>query len=139
MNVLSSQFLSFLIVGLILLHDRPAGAEWIALDKRYQPQGKQTLYYDPLTIRREGNWVTIWQLTDIKWKGESPTPRFLSATTHKQFDCLQWRVRVLQVVEFSRNMGTGKSRSGYIENGNWQQIEPKSADHGLAAIVCRKS
>jgi hypothetical protein len=139
MNVRLTHLTSFLILAIILLHGRPTWAEWIALDKRYQPQGKQTFYYDPQTIRQEGNWVTIWQLTDIHWMGESPTPRFLSATTHKQFDCLQWRVRVLQVVEFSRNMGAGKSRSGYIENGNWQRIEPKSADQGLAGIVCRKS
>lgn len=138
MKILWSPVSRFVILALILLPAHPARAEWIALDKRYQPQGTQTVYYDPQTIRREGNRVTIWQLTDIKWRGESPTPRFLSATTHKQFDCLQWRVRILQVVEFSRNMGTGKSRSGYIENGNWQQIELNSADHGLAGIVCRK-
>ncbi|MCP9454524.1 MAG: hypothetical protein NNA18_00260 [Nitrospira sp.] len=139
MNVRLARLTSLLTLAILLLYGPPSLAEWVALDKRYQPPGKQTVYYDPQTIRQEGNWVTIWQLTDIKWRGESPTPRFLSATTHKQFDCLQWRVRILQVVEFSRNMGTGKSRSGYIENGNWQWIEPKSINHGLANIVCRKS
>ncbi|MCP9452864.1 MAG: hypothetical protein NNA23_09295 [Nitrospira sp.] len=138
MNVRLTRLTSLLILAIILLSGGPAWAKWIALDKQYQPQGKQTFYYDPQTIQQKGNWVTIWQLTDIKWMGESPTPRFLSATTHKQFDCLGWRVRILQVVEFSRNMGAGKSRSGYIENGNWQRIEPQSADHGLARIVCRK-
>jgi len=33
---------------------------------------------------------------------------------------------VLAVVEYSREMATGKSAGGYIENGNWQQIEPHS-------------
>ncbi|MCP9449152.1 MAG: hypothetical protein NNA21_03705 [Nitrospira sp.] len=121
----------------LILHGSPAWGGWIALDKRYQPKSKQVVHYDPETIHRDGNLVTVWQLLDIPWKGEPPTPRFLSATTHKQFDCRLWRVRILQVVEFSRNMATGKSRSGYIENANWQPIEPQSVDHGLGEIVCR--
>jgi hypothetical protein len=128
----------FLIAALLLGYD-PACAEWIALEKRHQPQGKQTVYFDPDTIHREENWVTVWQLVDTKWMGEPPTPRFLSAKTHKQFDCARWRFRILAIVEFSRQMATGKSAGGYIENGGWQRIEPQGADQGLAEIACRKS
>jgi len=123
----------------LLLPARPAHAEWIALEKRHQPQGKQTVYYDPHSILREENWVSLWQLADTKWMGEPPTPRFLSAKTHKQFDCLRWRFRILAVVQFSRKMATGKSNNGYIENGSWQNIESQSVEQGLAEIACRKS
>jgi len=49
---------------------------------------------------------------------EPLTPNFLSAKTHKQFDCAKERFRVPAVVEYSREMATGKSAGGYIENGN---------------------
>jgi hypothetical protein len=48
-------------------------------------------------------------------------------------------VRVLAVVEFSREMATGQSASGYIENGNWQQVEPQSVDQALWDAVCRNT
>ncbi|MDH5640358.1 MAG: hypothetical protein OEY28_03615 [Nitrospira sp.] len=131
-------YLAGLLVLAVLLVYHPAHAEWVALEKRHQPRGKQTVYYDSDSILREENWVTIWQLTNTKWMGEAPTPRFLSLKSHKQFDCMRWRFRVLAVVEFSRNMATGKSNSGYIENGGWQKIESQSPDQGLAEIVCPK-
>jgi len=126
-----------LAIAALLLTNYSAHAGWVALEKRHQPQGKQTVYYDPSSIIREENWVTVWQLADTKWMGEPPTPRFLSKKTHKQFDCVRWRVRTLAVVEFSRQMATGKSAGGYIENGGWQNIETRGSDQGLADIVCR--
>lgn len=125
-------------MAVLLLSHSPAHAGWLALEKRYQPPGKQTVYFDPDSILRQENWVTVWQLVDTKWMGEPPTPRFLSAKTHKQFDCVRWHFRILAVVEFSRQMATGKSAGGYIQNGGWQRIEAQSADQGLAEIVCRK-
>lgn len=126
-----------LLVMALLLSPHPADAEWIALEKRHQPQGKQTVYYDPSSISREGNWVTAWQLTNTAWMGEPPTPRFLSVKTHKQFDCPRWQFRVLAVIQFSRQMAKGKSNSGYIENGSWQKIDSESPEQGLGEIVCR--
>jgi hypothetical protein len=129
----------FLITALLLSHYGSAYAGWVALEKRHQSPGKQTVYFDPDTIHREGSWVSLWQLANTRWMGEPPTPRFLSAKTHKQFDCAKGRFRVRAVVEFSREMATGKSSSGYIENGNWQQIEPQGINQALWDTVCRKS
>ena len=138
MRIPQARLTQLVLVAALLLAHHPASAEWIALEKRHQPQGKQTVYFSPDSIVREGNWVTIWQLTDTTWMGEPPTPRFLSAKTHKQFDCARWHFRILRIVEFSRQMATGKSTNGYIENGSWQRISPQTPDQGLAEIVCRK-
>jgi len=126
-----------LLTTLLLGCYGPAYAGWVALEKRYQSPGKQTVYFDPDTIRREGNWVSLWQLPDTKWIGEPPT--VLSAKTHKQFDCAKGRFWVLAIVEFSREMATGKSASGYIENGNWQQVEPQSVNQALWDAVCKST
>ena len=128
-----------LIIVLAMLIHEPVHAGWVSVEKRYQTPGVQTAYFDPDTVRRAGTLATLWQLTDIKWDGTTLTPRFLSAKTHKEFDCAKPRFRILQIVEYSRQMATGKSASGYIENGNWQTVEPKSVNQALWEVACRKS
>ena len=111
----------------------PVFAGWVALEKQDQPAGLETIYVDPDQIQRRGRSTTLWQLTDLKWNN---TTRFLSLKIHKEFDCTHSRVRVLQVIEFSRQMGTGRSRSGYIENGNWQPVETRTVNDALRRIAC---
>jgi len=124
----------FLTVVLIVLAN-PVFAGWVAIEKPYQPAGLETLYFDPEQIQRVGTRATLWQLTDLKWNN---TTRFLSLKTHKEFDCTNSRVRTLQVIEFSRQMGIGRSRSGYIENGNWQPVVAPTANHALWKAACGK-
>lgn len=127
---------SLLVIALlILLNAGPVYARWEALEKQYQPTGLETLYFDPDTIHQEGTRATLWQLTDLKWNS---TTRFLSFKTRKEFDCEQSRVRILQVVEFSRQMGTGRSAAGYIENGSWQPVEARKLNHALWKAACGK-
>jgi hypothetical protein len=128
----------WLLTVLPIVSHSPGHAGWVAVEKRYQPPSTQTVYFDPDTIRQEGNRATLWQLADIKWIDGTPTPRFLSAKTHKQFDCARLRFRVLEIVEYSRQMASGKSRSGYIENGNWQPVESRTVDHALWETACKK-
>ena len=123
------------LMTVLMLSSGPTFAGWVAVEKQYQPTGLETLYFEPETIRREGTRATLWQLTDLKWNS---TTRFLSFKTHKEFDCEQSRVRVLQVIEFSRPMGTGRSAAGYIESGNWQRVEERSVNHALWKAACGK-
>lgn len=122
----------FLTMALIIWTS-PVFAEWVAIEKQYQPAGLETIYFDPKQVQRTDIRVTLWQLTDLKWNN---TTRFLSLKTHKEFDCANSRVRTLQVIEFSRQMGAGRSRSGYIENGNWQAIGTQDANHALSKAAC---
>lgn len=128
----------WLLTALPILSHSPGHAGWVAVEKRYQTPSTQTVYFNPDTISRDGTWATLWQLADIKWLDGAPTPRFLSAKTHKQFDCARLRYRVLEIVEYSRQMASGKSRSGYIENGNWQPVESQTVNHALWEAACRK-
>ncbi len=54
-----------LLITLLVLSHGPAYAEWVVVENNYLLPGKQTVYVDPDTIRREGNLVTMWQLTDF--------------------------------------------------------------------------
>ncbi|HYM89949.1 MAG TPA: surface-adhesin E family protein [Nitrospiraceae bacterium] len=134
------------LITLLFLSTVPAYAEWVAVEKAYLSPGIQTVYVDPDSIRREGNLVTLWQLIDFKTMqgnaGMGPfgfgPHRFLSTKTHKQFDCAGKRLRLLEFTEFSRRMGTGIAANGYVDNGNWLQVEPESINHALWEVACGK-
>jgi hypothetical protein len=58
-------------------------ADWVTVEKPYPVRELQTVYFDPATIRREGNLVAIWQLTDYKWMrggGERHSSLFINHT-----------------------------------------------------------
>jgi hypothetical protein len=134
------------LITLLFLGSVPAYAEWVAVEKDYLSPGRQTVYVDPDTIRREGNLVTIWQLIDFKWMqgnqgigrlGFGPH-RFFSTKTRKQFDCAEKRLRLLAFTEFSQHMGTGISANGYVDKDNWLPVEPESISQALWEIACGK-
>lgn len=128
------------LIIFLFLRSIPAYAEWEAVEKDYLLPGLQTVYVDPESIRREGNLVTIWQLIDFRWMQGNPRGphRFLSTKTHKQFDCVEKRVRLLAFMEFSRGMGTGMPRDGYFDKDNWLPVEAESISHALWEAACGK-
>ncbi len=134
------------LITLLFVSSFSAYAEWVAVEKDYLLPGRQTVYVDPDTIRREGNLVTMWQLIDFKWmqgnQGIGPPGfgphRFFSTKTRKQFDCAEKRLRLLAFTEFSHPMGTGIPADGYVDKGNWLPVEPDSINHALWEVVCGK-
>lgn len=128
------------LIIFLFLRSIPAYAEWEAVEKDYLLPGLQTVYVDPESIRREGNLVTIWQLIDFRWMQGNPRGphRFLSTKTHKQFDCVEKRVRLLAFTELSRGMGTGMPRDGYVDKDNWLPVEAESISHALWEAACGK-
>jgi hypothetical protein len=135
-----------LLITLLHLSSGTLYAEWVEVEKKYQEPKLQMVYVDPSTIRREGNLVTLWQLTDYKWMqgnvgfgrfGLGPH-RFFSAKTRKQFDCAERRFRLLAFTEFSGHMGTGIGNDGYVDQDNWRPVEPGSINQGLWQVSCVK-
>jgi hypothetical protein len=134
------------LITLLLLNNVPAYAEWVAVEKDYLAPGRQTVYIDPDSIRREENLVMIWQLIDFKWMqgnaGIGPLGfgphRFFSTKTHKQFDCEEKRVRLLAFTEFSRRMGSGIAANGYVDKDYWLPVEPESINQALWELACGK-
>jgi len=133
----------------------PGNTNWVAVERDYLSPEIQTVYFDPERISRDGNLVTVWQLTDYKWMqgtGAVINPYafgrlyrfqlaphgFFSTTTLKQFDCVNKRVRLLAFTEFSHHMGTGKRNDGYVDQDRWLTVEPESANQALGELVCGK-
>lgn len=125
---------------LLAFGDHQAFAEWVTVEKPYPVRELQTLYIDPATIRREGNLVDVWQLTDYKWMqgGPKATPRFLSTTIHKQFECTDKRLRLLAYTEFSHRMAAGSASNGYVDKDRWLAVEADSINETLWTILCSR-
>ena len=127
------------LITFLVLSSAPAYAEWVAVEKDYLLPGLQTVYIDPDTILAEGNLVTVWQLIDFKTMqgGRSPT-RFFSTKTHKQFDCVAKRFRLLAFTEFTDGMGTGEPTGGYVDKNKWLSVQPESITQALWEVICSK-
>jgi hypothetical protein len=127
------------LITFLVLSSGPAYAEWVAVEKDYLLPGLQTVYIDPDTILREGSLVTVWQLVDFKAMqgGRSPT-RFFSTMTHKQFDCVGKRFRLLAFTEFTDGMGTGEPTVGYVDKDTWLSVQPESITQALWEVICSK-
>src|SRR6185437_13497668 len=122
----------------------PPGETWVAVDSAYQSPSREMVYYDPKTVRRDGDLVTLWQLTDYKWmQGNAPfgmfmmSPhRFFSTKMHKEFDCAHNSVRLLASSEFSQHMGTGTHNAVLVEQGDGQPVKPGSINQALWEVAC---
>lgn len=128
----------WLLSSFILLNHGPLYAEWVEVESKYQMPGLQTVYLDREMIIRDGHLATVQQLTDYRWMQGGPrsTPRFLSTTTRKQFDCAEHRLRLLAFTEFPRRMAGGKPSAEYVDKDKWLPVRPDSIDQTLWELVC---
>ena len=130
----------FLITPLFL-STVPAYGEWVAIEKKYQSPGLQTVYIDSATIRREGHLVTTMILVDWTWmQGNRSPSRFTSTKITRQFDCAEKSFRSLAFTDYYGHMGTGRATggSGYTSEGHWVAVEPESLNQGLWEVACGK-
>lgn len=124
----------------------PPGENWVAIESAYQSPARHMVYFDPTTIRRDGGLVTLWQLTDYKvMQGNAPfgqfmmSPhRFFSTKSHKEFDCVNKRVRLLASSEHSHHMGTGIQNAVAVAHGSGLPVEPGSINEALWNVSCGK-
>lgn len=130
----------WLLVSLMILGTGPGHAEWVEVQSQHQVPELHTIYVDPETISREGNLVTVLQLTDYRWMQGGPraTPRFLSTTTKKQFDCTEKLLRLLGFTEFPRRMAAGSPADEYVDSDRWLPVRPDSIDQDLWKMACGK-
>ena len=126
-----------LLMGLMLVMTAgAASAEWTLVGDNYL----FFQYVDRATIRRNGNFVKMWDLSDYKTVqkaagGES----YLSGKTQWEFDCKDEKVRSLAFTWFGGQMGSGKVvyADGDVR-GKWQPIEPGSVGETQWKIACGK-
>lgn len=110
-----SSFLSVII--LLLLSSGPAYAEWVLYGTTNE--GMHTIYVDPDTIRRKGDLVKMWVLTD-----------FTTAVTVEG--------KGIASTFFSGHMGSRTVNYSNVDEGKWASVAPDSVAQGLWKLACGK-
>ncbi len=124
-----------LLLGLMLLVTAgAASAEWTqSVDTDYFIQ-----YVDKETIRRNGNFVKMWYLTDYKTVKTVAGQSNLSYKQQAEYDCKEEKKRKLAHTWFTGQMGSGTVNYTDNRTEEWSPIEPGSVSKILWKIACGK-
>ena len=118
----------------LLLVTGSAWAEWVWVAE----SDNANLYIDPSTIRKDGNLVKVWKISDLKQRHKDGE---LSRRVRAEYDCKEERYRVLSLSEHSGPMASGTTlfTHDYLgEPDKWKQIPPESVGETVQKIVCSK-
>lgn len=120
---------------LLTVASTSAMAEWTKINS----DDEFNSYVDKSSIRRTGNLVKMWTLTDFK---SLVTPEyskpFLTMITQKEYDCKNESSRSLYITTYDGNMGFGKVISSERLNANSSPVSPDSIQEREFEIVCHK-
>jgi hypothetical protein len=125
-----------LLITLLLLSSGPAYAEWVKIAETDKPT--EIIYLDPETIRRKGNFVKMWQLTDLKTVQTKGGVLYLSHKGQVEFGCLEERYRILAFSRFSGNMGHGNVVYSHSDEQKWEPVYPESVGQTAWNVACGK-
>ena len=123
------------LITLLMLNPGPVYAEWVAIGSS-ESLGGYTVYVDPDTIRRKGDLVKVWALTDYTTRQTVADRSFLSSKAQNEFDCAEERQRELAVTWFSGKMGNGNGVWNNSDETNWRPVAPGSVGDGVWKFAC---
>ena len=124
-----------LLMGLMLLVTAgAASAEWTVAGGNDQ----FVQYVDRATIRRNGNFVKMWDLTDFKMARTVAGDSYLSSKSQQEYDCKEEKSRTLAFTWLSGQMGNGKVVYANSDPRKWSPIQPGSVRETQWKIACGK-
>lgn len=140
----------FVLTLLLAVMSTPVLAEWVRAgegdtDNFADVADNYDYYVDPAKIRRKGNIVKMWTLTDTKapvvwyFKTFRGVENFRSVKILWEHDCAEEKARTLAVTKYSERMGKGSVvRSFNYPDAEWQPVSPDSVGKTLWEIACGK-
>jgi hypothetical protein len=111
-----------------------AMAEWIDVGGN----DYSTIFADPATIRKVGNYEEMLNLYDTDIAEVVGNISFKSSKSLDEYDCKGKRSRTLAFYWYSGNMGKGKILYSNTDANNWNPDAPKSISEILWKIACGK-
>ena len=121
----------WLLMILIVLSSEPSYAEWVFVSG--DDEAGMTVYVDPDTLRRNGDLVKMWHLSDRK-----TMEGYGSIKTQREYDCAAARHRLLAASIYSEHMGQGKLLDDNVKEGQWVPVTPDSSGRSLWKFACSK-
>jgi len=105
-----------------------AWAKWVM----YEGSEEATFYFDPATIRKDGNMRRVWSVSNLRERKIDGT---MSYRMRNEYDCKQERHRLLSVSTHSEPMAGGKVlvTAGEYE---WEEVAPMTISEKLLKMVC---
>lgn len=126
-----------LLTLLLILVNTSAMAEWSVLSQDDSGIGI-TVYVDLATIRKSGDKIKMWGLTDYKSAMESAEGRYLSKKSRWEYDCKEEQMRLLAMSTYSENMGSGKILFLGSALLVWDPVVPGSIEEKFWRAACDK-
>ena len=118
-----------IFVSLMAMLTGSAWAEWVW----YSGSNEASVFYDPATIRKDGNLRRVWTVANIRYKdGEN------SYRARSEFDCKKERYRFLATSSHSEPMAGGNVLETTFEENKWREVAPDTFDQTMLKIVCAK-
>ncbi len=138
-----------IVMMLLLVASGSAAAQW---EGWFLPKGNLsewvvantneaiTIYADTATIRKAGNMVQMWDLTDFRAGGKVLVgdKRSLSFKKDQEYDCNQQRARILYISWHSGNMGAGELIGSDRTPGDWRPVLRGTILERLWTTACGK-
>jgi hypothetical protein len=90
----------------LLVLSGSAMAEWVRVAKSTVGD---TYYADPASILKNGNMSKMMVLDDLKTVWIYSGDKYLSAKSHREYDCKGEQERILSLSLHSLNMGNGRA------------------------------
>lgn len=115
-----------------------AAAKWEDLGSLPAFGGMQ-IYSDPITKRRSGELVKMWEMWDFKSPQLIDGKRFLSVKGQYEYDCKRSRVRMLATTGYSGHMGKGAAVGAGDVPAAWETVTSGNYKGQLFKIACAKS
>ena len=123
---------------LLLVMSAGASAEWVKVAS--SDDGNITYYADPATIRKVGDKVRVWTLTDYKTSNVAGgDQQYLSTKVQEEFDCAKETARHLNLSAFSGNMGAGKEVGREKNPAKWHPVVHESIGEDVWKFACGKT
>lgn len=107
----------------------PVLAEWL----RVGETDNATHYLDPVTIRKDGNLRSVWEVQDLKQRDKQGV---MSRRALFDYDCKKERFRLLSFADHSEPMAKGKVLFSDDEPDIWRNSEPETATAAILKFLC---
>ena len=127
-----------LIAALLAVFSTGAMAEWTYLtsneDKTYD------VYIDKTIIKKRGNIVKMWTMTDFKvLKKSANGASYFSQKVLREYDCVEVMSSLSSLIHLSDHMGKGEVVfSSQYGDGEWQDEVPDSIGMVELKAACKK-
>ena len=119
-----------LFIVFVMLLAGSAWAEWVI----YETTDTNTFYYDPTTIRKDGNMRQVWVL--LNWR-KRDKDNVMSHRLRYEYDCKQERYRFLAISVHTEPMAGGEILLQNLDTP-WIDIAPATAAEAMFKIACLK-